>query len=76
MQRAQRDQRSVREGFEERKETTNVLVEAMSSIIFAVGVGNGKHTIREGIRGEGRAELEFEDQRLQDRNSQQDKEKA
>lgn len=51
MQRAQRDQRSVREGFEERKETTNVLVEAMSSIIFAVGVGNGKHTIREGIRG-------------------------
>lgn len=51
MQRAQRDQRSVHEVFEEWKETTNVLVEAMSSVIFAVGVGNGKHTIREGLEG-------------------------
>lgn len=28
--------------------------------MFIVGVGNGKHIIREGYRGEGIAELEFE----------------
>lgn len=42
------------------KETTHVLIGATSSIRSVVGVGQGKHTVREGYGGEGIDQLEFE----------------